>query len=91
MTWSKVSTVLTEKTKKKGKSSVFLASLVCYAAMEIGHSLFEPVSFKNGTLFVRAKNPSSATALLLSQNQILKEINQKLGKELVKEIKIKNS
>ena len=89
--WSKVSKLIERKTKKKGQSDVFLASLVCYTALKSSEGLFKPISFKNGVLLVSVKNSSFAASVQLSQAQIIERINQKLGKEVVKRMRIKIS
>jgi hypothetical protein len=87
--WNKISKLLEKKIKKRKASDIYLASLVCYAALKIGSGLFKPISFKDGVLLVEASNSSSASTIQLSQAQIIEKINQKLGQEAVKKIRIR--
>lgn len=89
MSFTKVSRVLEKKIKKKEAPNPFLSSVVCYAALKISGGLFEPISFKDGELLVSAPNSSSASAIQLSQAQIIEKINQKLGQAIVKKIRIR--
>jgi hypothetical protein len=89
MSFLKLSKLLDKKIKKKGSPNLFLCSLVCYQALKSGEGLFEPISFKDGTLLVRVSDSSSASTVQLSQAQIIEKINQKLGQEVVKKIRIK--
>ena len=87
--WTKFSQALNKKTKTKGVNNILIASSVCYVAFSVSQGKFKPLSYKNRTLSVSVLNPAAASALMLSQNQIKKEINQKLGGDLVEKIKIK--
>ena len=89
MVWNKFEKLLDRKIKKGRRENILTASLICYTALQISDDAFLPVSFKNGTLTVTVPDSSSAANLQLSQAQIIKKINQKLGRELVKKIKIR--
>lgn len=89
--WTKFSQALSKKTKGRGNNNVFIASSVCYIAFSLSQGKFKPLSYKNKMLTVAVLNPAAASSLMLSQNQIKKEINQKLGGDFVEKIKIKQS
>jgi len=40
-------------------------------------------------LFIKTQNPSASSNIMLSQVEIIKKINDKVGNNLVKKIKIK--
>lgn len=87
--WDKVSSLLDKKIQKRGAASALLSSRVCYIALKIGEDLFKPISFRNGILLVLVSDSASATSLQLSQEQIMEKINQKLGQEIVKKIRVR--
>jgi len=87
--WSQVSKLLEKKIKKRESPNPFLSSAVCWHALKTGKDLFKPISFKDGVLLVSVSDSSSASAVQLSQAQIIEEINQKLGQGIVKKIRIK--
>lgn len=87
--WNKVSKLLERKIKKKRTSNPLLCSAICYTALKVGDDLFKPISFKDGILSVSVSDSSSAQVVQLSQAQIIEKINQKLGQEIVKKIRIK--
>ncbi|MCX6806555.1 MAG: DciA family protein [Candidatus Berkelbacteria bacterium] len=87
--WQKFSTLLDKKMKKKGIANSLLASRVCYQALIASDGLFNPISFKDGTLLVGVSSSASAAALQLSKSQVIQKINHKLDQEIVKNIKIK--
>jgi len=87
--WNKIGHLIEKRITKNKDKNVYRASMICYLALKVGRDLFHPVSFKNGVLSVLAHDSSSAAMILLSQQQIINKINQKLGAPIVKKIKIK--
>jgi len=45
--------------------------------------------FKNGKIFIKSDSSVFSNELLLNKNEIIRKINQELGEEAVKEIKMK--
>jgi len=65
------------------------ASRICYVAKEASDGVFEPISFKDGLLTIKAANSIVAQEIQLESTQIIKKINQKLGKNMVDRIRFK--
>lgn len=86
---TKIEYALKAKTKKGGKSNIFTASMICFYALEVSEGLYQPLCFKNGILSVAVANPASASNIMLSQNAICEKINERIGTNLVKKIRIK--
>lgn len=49
-------------------------------------SQVRPVSYKNGILFVASLSPAAVQEMLSYNKKIIKEINNKLGSKIVKDI-----
>ena len=89
MVLTKIGQTLQNRARKSSKANILSASTVCYFALQISDGLFVPLCFKNGTLFIKTQNPSASSNIMLSQVEIIKKINDKVGNNLVKKIKIK--
>lgn len=87
--WSKTAAILERQTKRGKKSEILLASLICYSAAKVAKDLFWPISFKSGVLMVKVSSQPQAANLCANQAQIIDKINQKIGREAVKTIRVK--
>ena len=87
--WDKASTILEKKVRKRGKSEILMAALVCYLAGKIKNGEFWPVSFKDGVLTLKTESSSASSDVLARKEEIIQKINKKVGKEVVKKIKLK--
>ena len=56
---------------------------------DIGSNYFNPTYLAKKTIFVQSKSPAWASELWLNKEKILEKINQKIGKNVLEEIKIK--
>ena len=65
------------------------AANVCQTARLLARGRFDVISFKSGLLTLSAASPSAANNLQLEIYQIQKELNLKLGQELVDKIRVK--
>jgi len=65
------------------------AANVCDAARALAHGHFGIISFKAGLLTLSVSSSSAANNLQMETYQIQKELNLKLGQELVEKIRIK--
>lgn len=64
-----------------------LAVRICATANQIAKGQFQASKFRNGVLYVKVPNSSFAQQVQLTQRSWLREINQKLGQDLVQRIK----
>lgn len=64
-----------------------LASRICRLANQIAKGQFQASKFRNGVLYVKVPNSSFAQQVQLKERSWLREINQKLGQDLVQRIK----
>ena len=58
----------------------------------VGHSISkntEPVSVKNGTLVIKTTNPVWKQELQIQKTEIIKKLNYRLRKNIIKEIRFK--
>ena len=65
------------------------AANVCDTALLVANGRFGVISFKAGLLTLSVSSSSAANNLQMETYQIQKELNQKLGKEIVSKIRIK--
>jgi len=80
--------------KKRANAEIFQTSFVCYKAQEIFNKQFgkddiKVIAWHNHQLKINIKNKYLATEIKIKQKQILEQINNSLGKILVKKIVIK--
>lgn len=86
--------ILPRVLKKLGIAEQAEAALVLESALKIfKNNSFEakPFRFKEGVLFVRVKSGGEASEILISERDLIKKINQRIKKNLVKKIKTKVS
>lgn len=67
------------------------AADVCGKARELADGHYDVISFKDGLLTLSASSPAAASNLRMKLFNIQKEMNTKLGKELVTKVRIKIS
>jgi len=72
---------------------VIAAALVCQKAAGVikkqklfPRGGFEVIQFRNGSLFIKVKSSSVASKINSNSEELIKEINQELGKDLVKKL-----
>lgn len=72
--------------KQRGLDKSLEAARICYVANQIANNRFEAVSFKDGILKIKTKNHLAASEIQLNQKNIISEINDALGEDLVKKL-----
>ena len=82
----KISDILARRIAHLGLGRQVGAARICAVAREISGGEFEPVSFRGGTLKVRASSSAKAHLIKLKERETLRQINSRLGRELVKKI-----
>lgn len=85
----KINRFLDQNSKYKRLSKPLEAARVCDTARLLANDRFVVVSFREGLLTVGCTHSGQAANLQLEKNQLVNEINQKLGVELVKNIRFK--
>lgn len=76
---------------KKGLKKESEGALVCFHAEEWGKPLVKPISFATGILKVSVPSSSAAQELSMREEDLIKYINDKMGKKLVRTIRIVKS
>jgi len=64
------------------------AAAVVKVARELAGGRYQVISHQAGCLKIGVQNYDEVTSLLLKKDEIINQINQRLGSEIVKEIKI---
>ena len=82
----KIGEILSRHINAMGLSKQFAAARVCAVANEAGKGEFEVVSYKNGVLKVHVDSGARAHLIKLREVEILRNINKKLGKDVVKRL-----
>jgi len=65
------------------------AARICGVALRLAQGRFEVISFKQGLLTLATKNSGEAANLQLESQKIIDEVNQKVGEDVVKNIRYK--
>lgn len=72
------------------KTAFFVFGKICDECFgSIGKSKLVPDYFSKGTLFVKAESPIWGNELWLSRKTIMRKMNDELGEESIKEIRLK--
>lgn len=74
---------------KRGLTRRLLAYWVCKTADELSQGEFRALAFRDGVLFLKAKDHLLAHRLSLTSKELLQKINQKLDYPAVKKILIR--
>jgi hypothetical protein len=75
--------------KYKGLQKPLTAARVCDTARELSDSRYEVISFKDGLLTLGVGSGAQSAEIQMQSTSIIKEINDKLGKELVLRLRYK--
>lgn len=73
---------------KRGLTRRLLAHLVCKTADEIGGGEFRAMAFREGTLFLKAKDHLLAHRLSLTSKELAQKLNKRLSYLAVKRIRV---
>lgn len=74
---------------KRGLTRRLLAYWVCKTADELSRGEFKAIAFKEGTLFIKAKDHLLAHRLNLGSKELAQKLNQRLNYPAVKIIRVK--
>jgi predicted nucleic acid-binding Zn ribbon protein len=81
--------LLSQAMRRYGLNLEITAAHICEIASQTGQGKFQALSFREGVLTVNVINAVQATELQIQKQQLIKEINQKIGREVILKIKFK--
>lgn len=84
----KLDKILIPALAKKGLAGVAISSLVCFYADKWGKGRFKTISLSKGLLKLSVDSSPAAAELQIEQDKLADFINEKIGKKMVKEIRI---
>lgn len=87
----KVGELLISSMAKKGLAREAIGAEVCFFADGWGKHSFRSVSFSRGILKVSVASSSAAQELQMKEEEIVNYLNKKMGKEIVKRVRIVNN
>lgn len=86
MSDEKIAQILKRRLLSKGLYHQAQAARVCAVSQDLGGGEFVAVSYKNGTLKIKAKSSAGAYLLKIQHRELAQKINASLGSEVVKKI-----
>ena len=75
---------------KKGLGGAAVSSQICFYATEYGKGNFSAISFSRGVLKLSCADSIDAGAVQMMSEEIIGYVNKKMGREIVKRIRIVN-
>lgn len=78
--------ILKKGDQQNNSANVFESAQIVFVANKISEDRFEAMTFREGRLFIRAKNAPTAANLRLESGKIINKINHELGKRMVTKI-----
>jgi len=87
----KINKILTRSLAKKGLYGTARSAQICFYAEEWGKGRFRAVSYTKGVLKVSVSGSCAASELQMEEEKLTQYLNEKLGGEIVKRLKIINS
>ncbi len=85
----KIDELFRHNPKFKGYQKPLEAAKICDIARAQSDGRFDAISFRGGLLTIAVNSPAEASNLQMESPKIIDEINQKLGENLVKDIRFK--
>lgn len=82
--------VVQQKGLKKQLESVEVVKIANHILKEAFNNNIKASFFIKNTLWIQTSSPVLANEIFLNKERLKNEINKKIGKNLVKEIKVKN-
>ena len=76
---------------KKGLGGAAVSSQICFYATEYGKGCFSAISFSKGVLKLSCVDSIDAGEVQMMSEEIIGHVNKKMGREIVKRIRIVNS
>lgn len=75
--------ILKTSGQQNNSANVFESAQIVFVANKILAERAEAMSFREGRLFIRAKNAPTAANLRLESRQVINQINKALAKKIV--------
>ncbi|MDR1663045.1 MAG: DUF721 domain-containing protein [Endomicrobium sp.] len=88
MPWTKASEIIELLKKRFGLREEFF-TIERVWGKEVGMEGVEIIGYKNGTIFTKTQNSAAVSELTLRKKEIIKKINQYIGTQKIKNIKVK--
>ena len=84
----KIGDLLDRSMAKRGLTGTAEGSHVCFLADKYSDTRFTAVSFSRGTLKLSVNSSIDAAEVQIDQDKIISKLNQKIGKDLIKKIRL---
>ena len=86
----KIDKILQQSMNKRGIGKEALSAQICYYADELSENLYKTISYQNGVLKVSVLSSSQAADFDIRREEFIDKINQKIGKNMIRSIRILN-
>ena len=86
----KLGKILRPALAKKGLLGAATSAEICFLAEEWGKGHFGAISYSKGILKLSVVGSSAASELSMKEEELISYLNEKLGREHVKQIRIMN-
>jgi len=80
--------IIKQSLAKRSLSLTAQAAQICFYAEKWGSGRLSAISFSKGVLKVSVNSSPAASELEMSKHDLIESVNKKLGKELVKQVRI---
>ena len=87
----KVSKILLPVMVKKGLGGAAVSAQICFYADEWGKDRFDAISYTKGVLKLSVRDSIDAGEVQMDSEKIIDFVNKKIGRQIVKRIRIVNS
>ena len=87
----KLDKILRPALAKRGLLRVATSAEICFYAEKWAKGRFTPVSYARGILKVSVSGSCAASELQMEEEKLIRHLNEKLGRETVKRLKIINN
>jgi len=87
----KVGKLLLKSLARRGLAGAAISAQICYLADEWGKGRFKSISFSRGILKVSVRSSAAAQELSMEEEKLLRYLNKKIGREIVKRVRSVNT
>ena len=87
----KIDKILLPVMAKKGLGGAAVSSQICFYANEWGKDRFDAISYSRGVLKLSVRDSIDAGEVQMESEEIISYVNSKMGRDIVKRIRIVNS
>ena len=87
----KIDKILLPVMVKKGLGGAAVSSQICFYANEWGKDRFDAISYSRGVLKLSVRDSIDAGEVQMESEGIISYVNSKMGRDIVKRIRIVNS